>query len=101
MDKNNFLRFLLYEASERLKLKLSNSQNQKLQTVLEWISENQQEQQKLEKQVLTQQIEHDVRTVLNNDAKFKQIDSENIVNSLSDKRFQADIVFQIIFQNLE
>lgn len=101
MDKNNSLRFLLYEASERLKLKLSNSQNQKLQTVLEWISENQQEQQKLEKQVLTQQIEHDVRTVLNNDAKFKQIDSENIVNSLSDKRFQADIVFQIIFQNLE
>ena len=56
-----------------------------MQIVLEWISEKQQEQQKLEKQELTQQIEQDVRTVLNNDPEFKQIDSENIVNSLSDK----------------
>ena len=79
------MRFLLYEASERLKLKLSNTQKLKLQTVLEWILEKQQERQKLEKQEFTQQIEHDVRTVLNNDPEFRQIDSENIVNSLSDR----------------
>ena len=84
-DKNNFLRFLLYEASERIKLGLSNSQKLKLETVIEWISEKQQEQQKLEKQELAQQIEHDVRTVLNNDPEFKQIDSDYIVNSLADK----------------
>ena len=84
-DKKDFLRFLLYEVSERVKLKLSNSQKLKLQTVIEWISEKQLEQQKLEKQEITRQIEQDVRTVLNNDQQLKQMDSESIVNFLSDK----------------
>lgn len=84
-DKNDFLRFLLYEASEKVKLRLINSQKLKLQTVIEWISEKQKEQQKLETQELTRQIEQDVRTILNNDPELKQIDSGSVVNFLSDK----------------
>ena len=84
-DKNDFLRFLLYEASERVKLRLINSQKLRLQTVIEWISEKQKEQQKLEKQELTRQIEQDVRTALNNDPELNQIDSGSVVNFLSDK----------------
>jgi hypothetical protein len=89
-EKDDFLRFMLYEASQRIKQSTSNSQKATLQTVLEWITEQQQEQLTQQKQELKHQIEQDVRSALGSEPSVNQMGTENIVNALFDKAGQPN-----------
>ncbi len=80
-----FLRFLSYEVSQRIKLKLATTHKLKLATVSEWITERQKEYQALQQQQLKIDIEQDVRSVLGNKSTRPKIDTEAAVNMLSDK----------------
>lgn len=51
-DKADFLRFLKYETNQKLKLKLGKSLAIKLEAVLDWLNEKQEEQQTAEQQKL-------------------------------------------------
>jgi hypothetical protein len=84
-DKSEFLRFLSYEVSQRIKLKLSATQKLKLGTVSEWITEKQDEHRALQQQQLKNDIEQDVRSVLENNSTSPKIDTEATINVLSDK----------------
>lgn len=84
-DKDDFLRFLLYEMSQRIKLRPSTSQNLKLETVGEWISEKQGEHLALQKQQIKDNIEEDIRSVLKSQSVTPSIDPEIAVNLLSEK----------------
>src|SRR5688500_13611255 len=59
-DGNDFLRFLLYETDQRIKLRLSGPQKLKLQTVIDWVNEKQAERLALQKQHMKQETEQDV-----------------------------------------
>lgn len=84
-DQCEFLRFLSYEVSQRIKLKLATTHKLKLGTVSEWITERQKEYQALQQQQLKIDIEQDVRSVLGNKSTSPKIDTEAAVNMLSDK----------------
>ena len=84
-DKNDFLRFLLYEVGQRIKLAPSTSHKLKLETVGESISEKQGEHLSLQKQQLKDDIEGDVRSVLEARSVMPTIYTETAVNLLSEK----------------
>jgi hypothetical protein len=84
-DNSEFLRFLSYEVSQRINLKLSATNKLKLGTVNEWIIEKQTEYRALQQQQLKNNIEQDVRSVLEHNPASSKIDTEDSVNILSDK----------------
>jgi hypothetical protein len=84
-DGSDFLKFLIYEADQRIKLRLSGSQKLKLETVINWVKEKQAERLVLQKQHLKEEIEQDVRSVFENESTKPNISSEAAVNALSDK----------------
>jgi hypothetical protein len=84
-DKNEFLRFLSYEVGQRIKLKLSATHTLKLGTVSEWITEKQDEHRAMQQQQIKNDIEQDIRAVLGNNTTSPKIDTEAVINILSDK----------------
>lgn len=86
-NKADFLRFLRYETDRRLKLKLSKSFTAKLETVLDWLTEKQQEQQIVRQQELKIHLEQKVYNIIekevNKDNGLQQPDKENVAKEIS------------------
>lgn len=83
-DKADFIRFLRYETSERLKHKVSETYRQNLQATADWLTEKQGLYQAVQEKQLKARIEQDVRSTLDNQA-GSGLDTEEIVRSLSGK----------------
>lgn len=62
-EKQNFLRFLKYEISDRLKRKPKETYRQKLQSALDWVMEQQQELQQSQQEDLKQEIAQGVKDI--------------------------------------
>lgn len=84
-NKNEFLRFLLYEANERIKLRVSGIQKLQIETVIEWVREKQDEQAAFKKQQLREDIEQDVRSVLKRESSKAEMNTDAAIDILSDK----------------
>jgi hypothetical protein len=84
-DKYDFLRFLLYETSQRVNVSKVESKNVKLQTVLEWVKEKQKENPGFQKQELRLQTEEEIGSFKNNDLPTTQNGHESLIDSLSNK----------------
>ncbi len=86
-NKADFLRFLRYETDRRLKLKLGKSFTAKLETVMNWLTEKQQEQQTLRQQELKVHLEQKVYNIIkkevNKDNSPQQPDNENIAKEIA------------------
>ncbi len=85
-DKTDFLRFLQYELSERLARSSRKSLQQKLQQVLEWVKEKQQELRLQRESELKGKVDHEVTEVFskgNIDASQKEV--EQAAQALSQK----------------
>lgn len=84
-DKRDFLRFLWFEISERLKLNLTKVQKLKLQSAQDWVAEKQAEVQQLQEQQLRKEVETDVRSLLQNQANNSPSETENQIKALSER----------------
>lgn len=86
-NKADFLRFLRYETDRRLKLKLGKSFTTKLETVLDWLTEKQQEQQTVRQQELKVHLEQKVYNIIekevNKDNSLQQTDKEGITKEIA------------------
>ena len=84
-DKSDFLRFLHYEISERLKPNVRKSLLLKLESSLNWATEKSQELKKLQDEQLRKEIEHGVKTIIQNQPvnSIQQIDNQ--IKTLSDQ----------------
>jgi len=83
-DKTDFIRFLQYEVTERIRRKSPKSNLLKLETTADWITEKQKEQKDLNEAAFRAQIEQDVRSTLD-DQVNPEVDIDAIVQSLSEK----------------
>lgn len=63
-DKADFVRFLRYETSDRLKHKITETYRQKLQATADWVAEKQEAYEAVQEKELKAQVEHDVRSAL-------------------------------------
>lgn len=85
-DKADFLRFLKYETNQRLKLKLGKSVEIKLEAVLDWLNEKQEEQQTAEQQKLKTHLQQEIYATIekevNNGILMHQSDSGYIAKEL-------------------
>ena len=86
-NKVDFIRFLNYETESRLKLKLGKSFSAKLETVLGWLTEKQQEQQTARQQELKVHLEQKVYNIIekeaNKDNTLQQSDKDNIAKEIA------------------
>lgn len=83
-QKNEFLRFLQYELSERLKRGARKSQQVKLQVGLEWIMEKRAAFRDNQEKEFKQEIEQEIRSTFNGQPE-NNIEIDSLVQSLSDK----------------
>lgn len=86
-DKQAFLKFLQDEIIERLEGRPTNLQNSKLQAALDWATEKLQKHQARQEQMLRQNIEQEVRTLLEN----RQNGSANETNDQA-KTFTENLI---------
>lgn len=84
-NKQDFLRFMRYELSDRLKRKLSVRYRQKYQTAMEWVIEKQAERQAGEQTATKQEIEENVRELIGGQNYPAPADPESVVQSISEK----------------
>lgn len=84
-DKHDFLRFLRYELTDRLKQKIPQARHQKLQSALEWVTEKQQEVQTRQQTEIKQEIEQGVRKMFISGQPSSPTEVENSVQELSQK----------------
>lgn len=83
-DKDDFLRFLHYEISERLKLGSAKSRNLKLQSALNWVIEKKEVIQQLRTRQIREDIKQGVQEIVTSEpAGFLETDA--LVQSLTDK----------------
>ncbi len=86
-NKADFLRFLRFETDRRLKLKLGKAFTNKLETVLNSLSEKQQEQQIVRQQELKIHLEQKVYNIIekevNKDNTLQQPDKENLAKEIA------------------
>ncbi|MEJ7684988.1 MAG: hypothetical protein WKG06_45515 [Segetibacter sp.] len=75
-NKADFLRFLRCETDSRLKLKLGKSFTAKLETVLDWLTQKQQEQQTSRQQELKIHLEQKVYNILQ-----KEVSKDNTLHN--------------------
>lgn len=80
-DKYAFLKYLQFEISDRLNMKLNKTRTQKLQTAQDWVSERQQELQS----ALKQEVKQDVRTIITSQEVVNPLITERMVEDLSEK----------------
>jgi hypothetical protein len=83
-NKADFIRFLRYEVSERLKKDIPKTHKLKLQATSDWLAEKQGANQTLQEKMLKSQIELDVRSTLNNQV-TPGLDIDKVVEALSEK----------------
>ena len=67
-DKPDFIRFLRYEVTERLKYSIPRTSRLNLQATFDWLVEKQTEQLALQKKMLKAQVQDDVRSALEDQA---------------------------------
>lgn len=84
-DKQDFLRFLQYELTDRLKQKTNESRRQKISTASEWVMEKQRELQSQRQEILKQEFEKEVRAALPNETPVSRESIDNIAKTLSEK----------------
>jgi hypothetical protein len=84
-DKSEFLRFLHYEISERLKPHIRKSLLPKLQSALNWTIEKEQELKKLQDERLRNEIELGVKTIIQNQPVNSPQQIDNQIKTLSDQ----------------
>ena len=65
-DKPDFLRFLHYELSERIKLNVRKNLILNLNSSLDWVTERKQELKKLQDEQIRREIEQGVKAILQN-----------------------------------
>ena len=82
-DKADFLRFLRYELSDRLKKKLSANYRQKYQTAMEWVLETKAAWQTEHDVSFRQEIEKSVQDILNK--KENSASSDSIAQQVAEK----------------
>lgn len=77
-DHQDFLRFLNYELAERIKASSNKPRNLKFQSALNWVTERRQELQKIRENQLQQEVQLDVRNIIQNQptASPEEIDSQ-------------------------
>jgi hypothetical protein len=85
LDKPDFLRFIQYEISERLKANIPKSLLLKLQSALDWVSEKKQELKKLQDEQLRKEIELGVKTIIQNQSVNSPHQVDNQIKTLSDQ----------------
>jgi hypothetical protein len=83
-NKTDFIRFLRYEVSERLKRYAPKTHKLKLQTTFDWLEEKKAEHQVQQEKQLKSQIEQDVRSTFA-DQVAPGLDIDATVQSLSEK----------------
>jgi hypothetical protein len=83
-NKAEFIRFLRYEVSERLKKYAPKGHKLKLQATSDWLTEKKSEQQARQEKLLKAQLTQDVRSTLDNRLN-SEVDIDAIVQSLSEK----------------
>ena len=83
-DKVDFVRFLRYETSDRLKHTITETYRQKLQATADWVAEKQGVHEAVLEKGLKAQIEQDVRSTLNGQG-GPSFDIDEIVGTLSEK----------------
>jgi hypothetical protein len=91
-DKQDFLRFLKYEITDRLHLSSPKSRLRKLESALDWVSEKKQDLQKIQEEQLRGEIKEGVQTIIQNQptASPQEVDSQ--IKAFSDKlsdRFES------------
>jgi hypothetical protein len=84
-DKSEFLRFLHYEISERLKPNIRKSLLPKLQSALNWTTEKEQELKKMQDERLRNEIELGVKTIIQNQPVNSPQQINNQIKILSDQ----------------
>jgi hypothetical protein len=84
-DKSDFLRFLHFEISGRLKRNIPKSLLLKLQSSLGWVTEKNQELQKLQEEFLRAEIEQGVKTIIQNQPVNSPHQVDNQIKALSDQ----------------
>ena len=87
-EKADFVRFLKYETSQRLKAQPGKAFKIKLESVLDWLAEKQEEQRLLQPEVKTN-LEHQVYKLVEegvnkSSSSFQQPDTENITKEIVD-----------------
>jgi hypothetical protein len=83
-NKTNFIRFLRYEVSERLRGRAPKSHKLKLQATSDWLIEKQEKHLELQEKTFKAQIEQDVRSTLDDQVNSGG-DIDAIAQSLSEK----------------
>jgi hypothetical protein len=85
-DKNEFLRFLQYEISGRIKQKkVRESLLLKLQSALNWVKEKSQELKQSQDELLRKEIEQGVKTIIQNQSVNSPDQVDNQIKTLSDQ----------------
>ena len=84
-DKTDFLRFLHYEISERLKHHSPESRHLKLQSALDWVTEKKRELQQAQEEQLRAEIENGVQAIIQNQPTVKPEEADYQIKTLSDK----------------
>ncbi len=85
LDKPDFLRFLQYEISERLKADVQKSFLLKLQSAITWVTEKKQELKKLQDEQLRKEIEQGVKTIIQNQSVNSPHQVDTQIKTLSDQ----------------
>lgn len=85
----DFLRFLRYETGQRLKQRASKAFKIKLECVLDWLKEKQEEQHSVEQQSVKGYLEHEIYNVIekgvgNSKGVFQQQDTQDITKEILD-----------------
>ncbi|WP_207511075.1 hypothetical protein [Longitalea luteola] len=84
-DKQAFLKFLRYEVHDRLNIKLTGIWKQKLQFVLYWLQEKEQELTAMQHSQLQHEIEQGMRAIANDPEVVNPGKADELVNDLSEK----------------
>ena len=85
LDKQDFIRFLHYEISERLKQAGHGTRHLKLESALTWVNEKSQELKKFREEQLREQIEKGVQEIIKSQPAASPNDVDNQVKAFSDK----------------
>jgi len=83
-DKDDFLRFLQHEASERLRLDSGKSRNSKLQSALNWVTEQKASIQQTREQRLKEEIKQGVQEIVTSEP-AGPVEADALIQSFTDR----------------
>lgn len=82
-DQHDFLRFLHYELSDRMQMKITETKLKKLQSAFEWVQEKQQEWKESQKGIIKQEIEQGVREIFTDQPAPNPAEVEQFMQKIS------------------